>query len=516
VRINITHIIVFVVYSYFFTPVTLAKTPFIPDNSLREAISKLSTDIKFRHSLGINNHALLEEFYDKVHYNLQWFSAAGDVAKRNELNSLISKPEQFMLDGGNYHSGFLTSKKQLLSKKDTLYAEILFSDAALSFLQDLTYPSVEMVKYNGWQYNPDCIAITSLLQEALSSGNLHNAITATEPVSKEYVMIKTTYDRLYALSVKKDFQEVVVKEKVPTNANKNLMYKLQQLGYLNISDTMSVHIKNALQKLQATHNLPVEDIIGTACMKVLNEPVKEKLRKLRWNIRWYRWLSCMQNRSYILVNIAANSLTFFDCNEAILTSKIIVGKTSTPTPLLTGCINTVIYYPYWNVPFSIATKEMLPRLKRNPSYLDGLKIQVLQGNRTFASSANINWHKYSAHNFPFNFRQLPGCHNSLGLIKFDFKNPFNVYLHDTNNKTAFLSNYKFLSHGCIRVEKAHDLALALGIEAEEVNMDSCYTSMLPKLINLHKPVPVFIIYATIDIVNDELMWFEDAYHKTYN
>jgi L,D-transpeptidase YcbB len=197
----------------------------------------------------------------------------------------------------------------------------------------------------------------------------------------------------------------------------------------------------------------------------------------------------------------------------LTTTRIYLGKTSTPTSPMTAVIQQVIYYPYWNVPFSIATTEMLPKLKRNSHYLDNLKIQVMRGSYIYASSTMINWKNYSQRNFPFSFRQLPGCHNSLGRLKFDFENPYNTYLHDTNDKTAFRSTKRFLSHGCIRVEKPYDLALSLGLTADQVNMDSCQTGLKPSMIPIKHAVPIFIIYATVDVVDGNLRWYEDAYHK---
>jgi L,D-transpeptidase YcbB len=172
----------------------------------------------------------------------------------------------------------------------------------------------------------------------------------------------------------------------------------------------------------------------------------------------------------------------------------------------------VIYYPYWNVPYSIAVKEMLPVIRRNPGYLAKNHYEVLQGG-VAVNAGSISWWRYSAGYFPFDIRQLPGCDNALGRLKFDFENPFSVYLHDTNNKTVFAAGRRFFSHGCMRVEKPYELALAIGVDAAKINMDSCRTGMKPQAIPLEKPIPVFVIYATVDVVNGELVWFEDAYHK---
>jgi murein L,D-transpeptidase YcbB/YkuD len=223
----------------------------------------------------------------------------------------------------------------------------------------------------------------------------------------------------------------------------------------------------------------------------------------------------MKDKQFVAINIPANRLAFFDSSQVKLESKMVVGKTSTPTPTLISEIKNVIYYPYWNIPFSIATKEILPILKKRPGYLQVLKLEVLK-NGTVINSGGINWRSYSSSYFPFQLRQTPGCHNSLGRLKFEFDNPFHVYIHDTNVKLAFLSNKRFLSHGCMRVEKPLELAVALGVPPEKIDMTDCIENKKPEIIPLPKPVPVFVIYATINVVNGELQWFEDAYHKIRN
>jgi len=392
----------------------------------------------------------------------------------------------------------------------------MFSDAALSFLKDIAYPTSSMVKYNGWEYQPDCTAIPSLLQQALIRDELEFCIREAEPENIQYKKIKAAYEKLYSLSIENNFHEIKVESKTVALSNNKLVNKLKQLGYMGLKDSTEKQLLTALNKLQASHSLLVQKKINAYCLQVLNEPIKEKLEELRWNVRWYRWLNCMQNKSYILVNIAANRLSFIECNSEVLVSKIVVGKISTPSPTLTSVVKNLVYYPYWNVPFSIATKEMLPKLKRDPHYLDVLKIDVLLGSHVYNSSADINWHNYSSGNFPFSFRQQPGCNNSLGLLKFDFENPFHVYLHDTNNKIAFMSGKRFFSHGCIRIEKPYELALTLGVPSEKINMDSCFTGMKPQVIPLNSPMPIFVIYATVDIIDGEIRWFEDAYHKREN
>ena len=486
------------------------------NKNLKDLVCRITQDNNYRRTLQIREPGLLQEFYEANGYTLQWYSSVQGTINRTQISRLISSAEFYMLETATYQRPFTSPNKKLTTWTDTLLAEISFTDAALSFLQDISYPGDQMVKYNGWNYKPACAATSSILQQALKNGNFEAAIRLAEPDNIPYQKLKETYGQLYAAVNTTGFKEIIIQNRNVSTSNTNLVEKLKQLNYLAAKDTGTASVLIGLKKLQVAHNLPAQNIISNACLEVLNESLNHKLRELRWNVRWYRWLNCMQNHSYLLVNIAANRLSLMRYNEESISCKIVVGKTSTPSPTLTSCIDHVIYYPYWNVPHSIAVKEMLPRLKRNPRYLDGLQIEVLRGNKIYESSSNINWHQYSARNFPFNLRQLPGCKNSLGRLKFDFENPFSVYLHDTNNKLAFISFKRFFSHGCIRVEKPYELALALGVSPLKVNMDSCLTEMKPQSVPLQLPIPVFIIYATIDVQNGELRWFEDAYHKMEN
>lgn len=510
---KINHTVLLIIYFLLSAFSSKAGSAQLTDADLKQIISRISSDMTFRNSLQIRSPALLEEFYVKNQYHAQWFGSVSDIAKRSLFTILISAPEKYMLENNGYHFPDIISKEKIKTRTDSLYTEIKFSDAALSFLTDIAYGENSMVRYNGWQYNSDCIVITSILQQALNENNFEKYIQEVEPENIQYRKLRSVYEKLYLVSVEKGFQEITVDSNSVSVTNKNLVKKLQQLGYLDSSDATILQLYSALSRFQTTHNILPQNILNTATHKILNEPIRQLLKELRWDVRWFRWLSCIQNKSYIIVNIAANRLSFFECNAETLVSRVVVGKISTKTSTLTSIIKNVIYYPYWNVPFDIATKEMLPALKRNPAYLDKLKIEVIRGSHTYASSTDINWHRYSSHNFPFSFRQLPGCHNSLGLLKFDFENPFHTYLHDTNNKLAFISKKRFFSHGCIRIENPYELALDLGIPAEKINMDSCLSGMIPEVIPLNIPMPIFVIYATVDVIDGELYWFEDVYQK---
>jgi murein L,D-transpeptidase YcbB/YkuD len=144
-------------------------------------------------------------------------------------------------------------------------------------------------------------------------------------------------------------------------------------------------------------------------------------------------------------------------NEVVLEMRLVVGKPSTPTFSLASIVNEVIIYPYWHVPVSIATKELLPAIKRDPSFLEANNYQVLNKAGKIINPYSINWNALSRNYFPYTIRQGTGCDNSLGLLKLNFYNPFGAYLHDTPNKDLFKQNRRFFSHGCMRMEKPIEL-----------------------------------------------------------
>jgi L,D-transpeptidase YcbB len=366
------------------------------------------------------------------------------------------------------------------------------------------------VKFNGINYHPDNIDLPAILADAFSKDNLKSNLTTVEPTSEEFTLLKKEYLRLLMISRENKFNEITVTSKDIKYTNNSLVNKLRQLAYLADEDTTQKAIQDALQSLQRHHKLLPQNVINSSCLEALNEPIAHKLEEMIWNIKWYRWLNGMKDKSHIVVNIPSNTLTYFEDGKNKVESRIVVGKLSTPTPTLTSEIKNVIYYPYWNVPHSIAVNEILPIVKRNPGYLKRSRIEALSNGNVVTG---INWHSYSASNFPFQLRQKTGCNNALGLLKFDFENPFHVYLHDTNVKIAFSANKRFFSHGCMRVEKPYELAVALGVPAKRINMKDCLQNKRPETIPLPQAIPVFVTYATIDVVDGQIYWYEDAYRR---
>jgi murein L,D-transpeptidase YcbB/YkuD len=243
------------------------------------------------------------------------------------------------------------------------------------------------------------------------------------------------------------------------------------------------------------------------------------MRQLNLSVNYYRWLNCLaQNQSVIVVNIPAAYLKVYQDNKVILEMRMIVGKLSTPTPTLASTVREVILYPYWYVPYSILSKELLPSIKRNPGIVESGNYQVLNSSGKMMNPNSINWSAMSAGNFPYTIRQSTGCDNSLGLLKLNFYSPFGVYLHDTPKKSLFALNRRYFSHGCMRMQKPLELGhlvLKNNMKAiDTLTVKGCLKSQAPVTVKADVQMPVIVWYnpAGVDSTG-RVLFFEDVYKK---
>jgi murein L,D-transpeptidase YcbB/YkuD len=235
--------------------------------------------------------------------------------------------------------------------------------------------------------------------------------------------------------------------------------------------------------------------------------------QLATSLNFYRWIHHFNFEKCVVVNIASATLRYYEYDSLKLMMRVIVGKPSTRTPRFAAHCNQVILYPYWNVPTSIAVNELLPQFKRNPVDIDILNMQLIDANGNVIDHHKLNWAIYNRKYFPFRIRQSTGCDNSLGVIKFNLTSPLGVYLHDTDNKGAFLSNYSYRSHGCIRVQEPIKLANYLAPNLIDSKfLESCLKDQVPFPINLVTPVPVFVVFQTAEVdTKNVVKYYKDVY-----
>jgi murein L,D-transpeptidase YcbB/YkuD len=226
-------------------------------------------------------------------------------------------------------------------------------------------------------------------------------------------------------------------------------------------DTLVAGVKH----FQGRHGLTQDGVIGKATAAALAVPIAQRVRQLELALERLRWLPDLSATRFVIVNVPSFELFAFDAaggeGRPALEMRVVVGKAArTQTPILTGRMRTLEFVPYWNVPRSIAMKEILPKLQADPGYLASEHMELVQGERDVSPVVGLSSASLAALAAgEVRIRQRPGPKNALGRVKFLFPNAANVYLHDTPSRSLFARERRDFSHGCVRVADPESLAV---------------------------------------------------------
>ena len=277
--------------------------------------------------------------------------------------------------------------------------------------------------------------------------------------------------------------------------------RLTSMGYLqrSLSDTYDAAMQEAVQAFQADHGLTPDGVAGSGTLEEVNVPMEERLKSVIVAMERERWLNRPRGDRHVLVNLTDFTAKIVDFDKVTFETRSVIGKNDPDrrSPEFSDVMEHMVINPTWNVPRSIATKEYLPALKRNP-YAAG-HLRVINSRGQVVDRGSVNFAAYNARNFPFDLKQPPSNSNALGLVKFMFPNPYNIYLHDTPAKSLFAREVRDFSHGCIRLNDPFDFAYAL-LARQESDPKSFFQSVLgtgrETTVKLGQPIQVHLIYRT--------------------
>ncbi|MEG3175488.1 L,D-transpeptidase family protein [Sphingomonas sp. RB3P16] len=254
----------------------------------------------------------------------------------------------------------------------------------------------------------------------------------------------------------------------------------------------------AVQRAQRRYGLNPAGTVGAQTLAALNVPVAARIRQIKANMERWRWLPPELARDRVQVNIAAAVLTLFDGDVPVMSMKAVTGRPGDETPMLTSQIHSIVLNPPWNVPSTIATRELWPKEKAHPGYFARNGFRVID---TGDGGKRL---------------QQASEHSALGKYKFDFANPFSVYLHDTPAQAGFARFDRLASHGCVRLEKPDALAKRLLDATPEwpaETIDATVSEGKTVRAKLAQPVAVYLLYWTaFGSANGQMSFREDPYH----
>ena len=255
----------------------------------------------------------------------------------------------------------------------------------------------------------------------------------------------------------------------------------------------------AVKRFQAWQGLGADGAIGPATRDWLNVTPAQRAGVLALNIQRLRLLPTELSTG-IMVNIPAYSLVYYQNGNQVLDSRVIVGRPDRKTPMMSSALNNVVVNPPWNVPPTLARKDILPKVRNDPGYLESHGYTVMRGwnSREAIDPWQVDWSTITASNLPFRFQQAPGPRNSLGRYKFNMPSSEAIYLHDTPNHNLFKRDTRALSSGCVRVNKASDLANMLLQDAgwNDKRISDALKQGDTRYVNIRQSIPVNLYYLT--------------------
>ena len=479
-----------------------------------------SIDIRSAH---IKTAPCVGEFYASRYYKPAWTTRTAGNKQALILLDLLHNAERFGLKSSLFPVREI--RRELDRMKDgelkmnyletRINAELLLSDACMQFMVYLS---------KGYQVFDSSLfampAVSELpyeLQKAISDHDFEKRVLSVQPDFAEYRNLQKALE-IFLTATRRSNARITI----PDPSEDSVLFRdvaqniLISLGYLQ---TRSIHSEftGALKRFQYYHGLEPDGIPGRKTCQALAQTTEEKFRQIALNLDRLRKEN-IQAEQFIAVNIPAYRLRIFKGDQIICNTKVIVGSVETPTPLINGKIERIITNPYWQVPRSISLREILPKLKSDSDYLSRNRLRLLDENRNTVSYNQVDWNSVSAETFDYRIRQDAGADNALGRIKFDFPNPYSVYLHDTPGKQSFSREERALSHGCVRVQDPGLLADYLVREFSPQYKGPDVSGMMAhgmhREISLDQPVAIYIRYLTCEAdENCNIFFYNDVYGR---
>ena len=342
---------------------------------------------------------------------------------------------------------------------------------------------------DNWGLKPAAYDAGASLAQALQGGTLKAWLDEQAPTSTAYQTLQKAYVSYLRIQAGGGWPTVSAATP-PAELRQRLAFEDPQLAGAASNSPADVGLVEAVQRFQAAHGLPISGKLDAATVEQLNVPAQARAAQIRASLERLRWLPRQQPATRIDVNIAAAEMDYFRDGQLVTHMLAASGKPGgDETPMLKSAVDGVVLNPPWNVPQEIAQDEIIPK---GEAYMQAKGFAMKDGRLV----------------------QQPGPDAALGQVKFDFANPYAVYLHDTPAKAAFSRTQRAVSHGCVRLAQAVDFAKTLladepGWSAQRV--DETLASGETTRINLTRKVPVRLMYFTAFPDGDRVAFRPDVY-----
>ena len=482
-------------------------------------------------------------FYRNRHYSLAWSDDNGPSPDASELLEVVDEAPQDGLKPDSYKVNDIRARLSSpppLQPEAAVELDVILTQLFVNCGSDLLNGRAQ---HPG--YPPNEVDFVALLESALAEHRSADALRHLAPQHRGYERLKAVLQEYRQLARNGGWPTVpegpILRPSASGPRAAALRARLLATGDLaatpeqrygekskrsdHTGASFDYKVAEAVRYFQKRYGLPPDGSVGPATLAALNVPVSDRIRQLELNLERWRWLPSQLGNRYIWVNIPSYELRVMESgtesdgtggrDRTTFKTRAIVGDSEHPTPLLGAALTHLVLNPFWNIPRSIAVKEIIPAAVSDPQYFQKKNIRVLKGSgpdRREIDPRRINWAKASSAHLEYRFRQDPGPKNSLGRIKFVLPNPFGIYVHDTPGRQLFGKRKRQFSHGCIRIERANDLAEYLLRDSprwHREEIEEALASGKAHFVPLPQSVPVYLTYFTAWVDEDGVLQFRD-------
>jgi L,D-transpeptidase YcbB len=474
---------------------------------------------------------LIDSLYEANKFQPIWLRENRTIPEGNSFMNLIQNSRLWGLFPNDYHYGMLAFIERAFAldtnaaRNAALWArkDLLLTDAFFLMAKHLKQGRIP---YDSVTLRTDTLLrdsfYVSALNQAMQSGNVSQVLHDFEPRSKGYDSLKSYIPSFLDSASFAPYTYLPYPYTDSVSFFHLLQKRLVETG--NLSDTVppmnQSKFRSAIIRFQKKYEFKVTGFTSNSLVDRLNNTDLEKFKRIAVTLDRFKQLPDSMPMTYVWVNLPGYNLRVINDDTVVFSSKIIVGGPLTRSPVLTAEISNFITMPQWTVPFSIIFKEMLPNIIKDSNFLAKENLMVVDENDSVRDPRTINWKRLNKKNFPYQLKQREGDDNSLGVIKFNFRNKYSVYLHDTNVRWRFGNSYRAISHGCVRVKEWDKLANYL-VRNDSLRIPpdtiKAYIARGEKHMfsGFHK-LPLYLRYFTCEGKNGKIVFYEDIYDEDRN
>ena len=370
-----------------------------------------------------------------------------------------------------------------------------------------------------WEMAPKAFPDQEELIAAIKNDNIYDYLTSLLPMEKRYKkLVKLLKDyRVMDKFPKIKYSDTPLKIGDSSSRVKEIKKRLQiSEDYPKnapIDTKFDETLKRAVITYQRRYLLKINGMVDKTMTYYLNLPVKNSIQAIITNLDKTKLYPKQFEEEYVEVNIPDFNLRYYRDHKKIMKKGLVVGRIDRPTPVFSNIIRYMVLNPTWTIPDNLIKRDLIHVLRENPMYLEENNMHVFRGKDEIQITQEmLDPYEKSDKRVPYRFVQFPGDNNALGRVKFMFPNKYDVYLHDTDNKSLLSRRYKIYSSGCMRIEKPFDLVNILLEHADnrysKSKIDEILESNETTTISISKPIPVHMIYFTV-YEEDGLAYFKN-------